>query len=405
MLTDTQIQKAIKSKRTVDLSEGAGNGTGRLILRIRDGRAHWYVRWFEGDKKRFLRIGRYPTTTLQEARNHYNNQFSPDLQKGKVPIRKTATTATIGELVKAYTDSLHERGKDEDGEATKCLTRFSQYIGESTKANRVGKDDVISFLRSIHSRGSIYMADYMRRYISACFNWAIKAQSDYRTECNVTFNLEANPADKIPAESRRLSDRFLTVDELRAYWRWLNLDKRNVGNAELRATTRKALMLHIVTGQRFREVSRIRPEMIDWKEGTVYWQKTKVQSKPHLVPLPSQALEILRSLTPNEHGWYFPSVIDPSKPMLNKSASYVVLRYLEQVPSAKKFLCRDIRRTWKTLAGEAGLTKHDRDLLQNHHKQDVSSIHYDRYLYMREKRAAMDVWDKWFRVQIQNPLE
>lgn len=404
MLTDTQIQKAIKARRTVDLSEGAGNGTGRLILRIRDGRAHWYVRWFEGDKKRFLRIGRYPSTTLQDARNYYNNQFSPDLQNGKRPVRKSTNVGTIGELVKAYTDALHAKGKDMDGDGLKCLTRFSLYVGEDTKANRVGKDDVISFLRSIHSRGSVYMADSMRRYISACFNWAIKAQSDYRTECELTFHIEANPADKIPSEGRRLSDRFLDVEELRAYWRWLNLEKRNVGNVKLRAITRKALMLHIVTGQRFREIARIQPEMIDWDEATVYWQKTKIETKPHLLPLPAQAVEILRSMESNEYGLYFPSAEDPSKPISNKAASYAVLRYLDQT-DAKKFLCRDIRRTWKTLAGEAGISKADKDLLQNHHKQDVSSVHYDRYMYLREKRAAMKMWEEWFRSQIENPLK
>lgn len=404
MLTDTQIQKAIKAKRTVDLSEGSGTGTGRLILRIREGRAHWYVRWFEGDKKRFLRIGRYPTTTLQDARTYYHNQFSPDLQKGKRPERKSSKVATITDLVSAYTDALQAKGKDQDGDALKCLTRFAQFVGEDTKANRVSKGDVISYLRSIHSRGSVYMADSMRRYISACFNWAIKAQSDYRTDTDLTFALESNPATMIPSEGRRLSDRFLDVDELRAYWQWLNLEKRNVGNVELRATTRKALMLHIITGQRFREIARIRPEMIDWDEATVYWSRTKIETKPHLLPLPAQAIEILRSMEPNEYGLYFPSVADPSKPLTNKAVSYVVLRYLEQT-GAKKFLCRDIRRTWKTLAGEAGINKTDKDLLQNHHKQDVSSVHYDRYTYLREKREAMKVWEEWFRSQIQNPLD
>jgi len=404
MLTDTQIQKAIKAKRTVDLSEGSGSGTGRLVLRLNEGRAHWYVRWFEGDKKRFLRIGRYPTTTLQEARNYYNNQFSPDLQKGKRPVRVKATTGTVMDLVKAYTDQLHERGKDENGEATKCLTRFAVYVGESTRANMVSKDDVISFLRSIHSRGSVYMADYMRRYISACFNWAIKAQSDYRSTCAHTFNIEINPADKIPAEGRRLSDRFLNVEELRSFWHWLNLEKRNTGNRELRPESRVTILLQIVTGQRFIEIARLRPEMIDWNEGTIYWGKTKVQNKPHLLPLPAVALDLLRSVEPNQHGWYFPSLEDPKKHLMNKTASYLVKRYLEQ-SKAKKFLCRDLRRTWKTLAGEAGITKADRDLLQNHHKQDVSSIHYDRYTYLREKRQAMKVWEDWFRSQIQNPFD
>jgi integrase len=58
---------------------------------------------------------------------------------------------------------------------------------------------------------------------------------------------------------------------------------------------------------------------------------------------------------------------------------------------------RDLRRTWKTLAGKAGLSKEIRDRLQNHTLQDVSSKSYDRWNYMPEKRAAMTKWDKFAR--------
>jgi hypothetical protein len=56
---------------------------------------------------------------------------------------------------------------------------------------------------------------------------------------------------------------------------------------------------------------------------------------------------------------------------------------------------RDLRRTWKTLAGKAGVSKEIRDRLQNHTLQDVSSKSYDRWNYMPEKRAGMKKWDAW----------
>ena len=58
---------------------------------------------------------------------------------------------------------------------------------------------------------------------------------------------------------------------------------------------------------------------------------------------------------------------------------------------------RDLRRTWKTLAGQAGLSKEIRDRLQNHTLQDVSSKSYDRWNYMPEKRAAMKKWNAFIR--------
>jgi len=56
---------------------------------------------------------------------------------------------------------------------------------------------------------------------------------------------------------------------------------------------------------------------------------------------------------------------------------------------------RDLRRTWKTLAGKAGVSKEIRDRLQNHTLQDVSSKSYDRWNYMPEKRDGMNKWDKF----------
>jgi hypothetical protein len=56
---------------------------------------------------------------------------------------------------------------------------------------------------------------------------------------------------------------------------------------------------------------------------------------------------------------------------------------------------RDLRRTWKTLAGKAGVPKEIRDRIQNHALQDVSSKSYDRWTYMPEKRAGMEKWNEF----------
>lgn len=53
-------------------------------------------------------------------------------------------------------------------------------------------------------------------------------------------------------------------------------------------------------------------------------------------------------------------------------------------PDFKIFTARDLRRTCKTLMGEAGISKEIRDRIQNHALNDVSSKHYDRYDYLPE---------------------
>ena len=69
-----------------------------------------------------------------------------------------------------------------------------------------------------------------------------------------------------------------------------------------------------------------------------------------------------------------------------------ILRWCEKnkVPN---FNPRDLRRTCKTLMGKAGIDKINRDILQQHNKFDVSSVHYDRYDYMKEKTLCINTWE------------
>jgi hypothetical protein len=64
---------------------------------------------------------------------------------------------------------------------------------------------------------------------------------------------------------------------------------------------------------------------------------------------------------------------------------------------------RDLRRTWKTLAGKAGVSKEIRDRIQNHALQDASSKSYDRWTYMPEKCAAMETWNKFVTALLEKP--
>ena len=47
--------------------------------------------------------------------------------------------------------------------------------------------------------------------------------------------------------------------------------------------------------------------------------------------------------------------------------------------------------------GKAGIDKINRDILQQHNKFDVSSVHYDMYDYMKEKSKSIEVWEKFIK--------
>jgi integrase len=121
--------------------------------------------------------------------------------------------------------------------------------------------------------------------------------------------------------------------------------------------------------------------------------------RPHAIPVPSLAAELIASIKPNKHGWFFPSATDPSKPVSHATLYSFIWRQRERnvIPIVTN---RDLRRTWKTLAGKAGASKEIRDRIQNHALHDVSSKSYDRWNYMPEKHEGMEKWDQFVRAML-----
>jgi integrase len=154
----------------------------------------------------------------------------------------------------------------------------------------------------------------------------------------------------------------------------------------------------MLTGQRVQEIARLHIDQWDAKERIIDWSKTK-NLQPHAVPVPSLAAELLEAINVNEYGWFFPSATDPSKPVSHGTLYSFMWRQRDRgvIPYVTN---RDLRRTFKTLAGKAGVSKEIRDRLQNHALQDVSSKNYDRWNYMPEKRAGMAKWDKFVRAML-----
>lgn len=401
MLKDATIQKAIRDAKPKTLSDGAGKGSGRLVLIVKanDTRttAEFYAQQWKDGKRRMSKIGTYPRTTLQQARDIFDTQYA-EVISAKIDIKERSKqgVGTLGELFEAYVADLRRRECANADANEKQLNRIVDAIGRNKPANKVTTVDIVDALRPVYARGSAGMANAFRSYIRAAYSYGIASESDYKTAAGERrFNILINPAAAIPADMPKPGERALSVDELREFWKWLQ-DPPVKYDFKIKIQPRNlaALKLSCLIGQRATEITRIDVNVYDRESGSLYWPKTK-NGLPHLVPLPHQAIKILDELGPNPQGLYFPQLTNERAFVNQHLLKDIVRRYCKRT-GAVWFCQRDLRRTWKTLAGSAGISKDDRDRLQNHKKGDVSSRHYDRYEYLKEKRAAMDIWARWF---------
>jgi integrase len=408
-LTNGEIHKALrrvkKTGRQETLLDGEGRGTGRLalVLKAMPTRvtADWMAQQWRDDKRIKKKLGSYPSMSLALAREIFQRDFADMIQKGRsVKIVGDTRPGTVADLFEAYVKYLKDEDKPSWKEAEKGLNKIADALGRNRPAREIEPDEIVEVIRPIYERGKKSMADHVRSYVHAAYSWGLKSEHDYRSASQRRFRLVYNPAAGIPTEPKNVGTRWLDEDEFVRLYRWLECPDTPVHPPYTRAV--RILML---TGQRVEEIARLHVDNWDAEERIIDWSKTK-NGVPHAVPVPLIAAELIESIKPNEHGWFFPSAKDPKRPVSHGTLYSFMWRQRDRgiIPVVTN---RDLRRTWKTLAGQAGVPKEIRDRIQNHALQDVSSKNYDRWNYMREKRAGMTKWDKFVRAMLakKRPLK
>jgi len=401
-LTDGEIRRALKqveqTQKQLSLVDGEGHGTGRLVLVMKPMptrvTADWMAQQWRDQKRIKKKLGSYPAIPLSKAREVYNRDFAGMIQKGRsIKIAGDTRPGTVADLFEAYVAALKEAGKPSWKEAEKGLNKIADTLGRNRPARDIEPEEITAIIRPIYERGKRSMADHVRSYIRSAYSWGLKSEHDYRSTAARRFRLVYNPAAGIPTEPKNVGTRWLDEDEFLRLYRWLECPDTPVHPPYARA-----VRILLLTGQRVEEIARLHVDQWDAKERIIDWSKTK-NGKPHAIPVPKIAADLIEEIKPNEHGWFFPSAKDPSKPVSHGTLYSFMWRQRERevIPVVTN---RDLRRTWKTLAGKAGLSKEIRDRIQNHTLQDVSSKHYDRWNYMAEKRAGMAKWDKFVRAML-----
>ena len=387
------LKRVGKSRKQETLTDGEGRGTGRLALILKPMpkrvTAEWMAQQWRDGKRTKSKIGSYPAMSLAEAREIFKRDFAEVIQKGSsIKIAGDARPGTVADMFEAYVKNLRDAGKPSWREAEKGLNKIADAFGRNRLARDISPDDVLGILRPIYERGKLAMADHVRSYIRSAYSWGIKSEHDYRSASPRRFKLFSNPAAGIPTEPKVVGTRWLDEDEFVQLYRWLECP-----DAPVHPPYTRAVRILMLTGQRVEEIAALHVDQWDAKERIIDWSKTK-NGKPHAIPVPAIAAEIIESIIPNKHGWFFPSAMDPSKPVSAGTLYSFMWRQRDRgvIPLVTN---RDLRRTWKTLAGKAGVSKEIRDRLQNHTLQDVSSKSYDRWNYMPEKRDGMSKWDSF----------
>ena len=377
MLNDIQIKALKATGRRYEVTFQAG-----LYLDITAaGIKTWRYRYRLLGQREKVTIGQYPAISLKEA-NARHLELSTMVARGKSPARElererqqSNLASTISELAKLYRADLDKRTKNPSGGRGWI---FDAYI-----IPKLGKfplvditpADILHFLDGIKKTAPA-SALAVHGTLKLMFDLAIGRQL-----------MSANPAAAIPPRiigQRKSRDRALSPDEIGTLLRSLDSAK---GELE----TISAFRLLLLTMVRREELLQAHWPEFDLEQGlwSIEGERTK-NGKPHLVPLSSQALAILRDLHKQSGGigLVLPGR-QPGKGISTGTLHESIKR--NNCHGIAPFTPHDFRRTASTMLHEQGWNTDVIEKAMNHTMQGVRGV-YNRAEYLEQRSEMLQAW-------------
>lgn len=320
--------KACRSTKPKDKPYKLSDGGGLYLLIQPDGSRYWRCKYYFAGKERLLAVGVYPFVTLAEAREK-RDQARKLLASGRDPavikseqkrlaIRKSLNTFEV------VAREWHEKQKDRwtENHAACVMTRLEAnvfpYIGTRALDEIDAPELLESVLRRIEKRGALEVASRVKQICGQVFRYGV-----------VTGRCQRDPAaDLKDALKHGKSGHYAALD-IKDMPEFLNALEKN--DARLYARTRRAIRLLMLCFTRTSELICAPWDEFDLENGIWEIPAARMKmSRPHIVPLSRQAIEILKEQKEEtahlNTPWVFPSQISPRKPMSNNTILFAIGR-------------------------------------------------------------------------------
>lgn len=382
-LSDTKIRNAKPKSKQYKLFDG----DGLFIVVAPAGGKWWRFKYRFGGKEKLISLGTYPEVSLAQARDR-RFEARKQVAKGLDPSQeRKAEKAALESADNTFETVAREWfGKFEvnwaPGHAIKIKNRLENdvypYIGQRPILE-ITAPELLMVLRRIESRGAIDSAHRTRTTCSQIFRYAVATG---RTERDPAADLRgAIP----PAQSKHLPA-ITEPDKVAGLLRAIDGYE---GSFVTKCALRIAPLLFVRPGElRHMEWAEIDLDAAEWN---IPGEKMKM-GQPHLVPLASQAVEVLKeiqSLTGTGR-YVFPSTRTSQRPMSNNT----VLAALRRMGFEKSEMTgHGFRAMARTMLDEVLNVRPDFIEHQLAHAvRDPNGRAYNRTAFLPERREMMQTW-------------
>jgi integrase len=382
-LTDTSVRNSKPKDRPYKLADSQG----LHLLVTPNGSRLWRLKYRVAGKEKLLSIGAYPAVSIKKAREARDNAREllatggdpSQAKKEAKRVEEQSTRHTFRAIADEYLTKLKREGR-----ADATLTKLEWLLGLANlgighrPVREVTAPEVLDVLRKVEERGAHETANRLRSTIGSVFRYAVATA---RADNDPTFALKG-------ALTRPVVIPRPAITRKEAFGALL----RAIDGFDGQPSTCAALKLMALLAPRPGELRLARWQEFDLDAATwtIPAARTKMR-REHRVPLPRQAVAVLRQL----HGLtgrgelVFPSVRSTLRPISENTLNAALRRmgYGHDEVTAHGF-----RSTFSTIANESGKWNADaiERALAHIENNDV------RRAYLRaefwEERIAMAQW-------------
>jgi integrase len=381
-LTDTQVRNAKPADKPVRMFDGGG-----LYLEVSpSGGKLWRLKYrFMGKEKR-LALGTYPEVTLADARDRRSearkllaSEIDPGEHRKATRSAKAERAASSFEAVAREWFAKHSPNWAKS-HADKIIKRLENdifpWLGAKPIAD-INAPDVLSVLRRIEGRGALDTAHRAQQNCSQVFRYAVATGRAMRDPCaDLRGALPPAKHENFPAitEPSMVAELLRAIDGFR-------------GTFIVQCALRLSPLFFVRPGELRTAVWK--DFDFDKAEWRYFVTKTKTE---HLVPLSTQALELLRELHAltghNKH--VFPGR-DPQKSMSGAAINAALRRM--GYDTKTEITGHGFRAMARTiLHQELGIAPEVIEHQLAHRVPDALGTAYNRTKFLKERRAMMQTW-------------
>jgi integrase len=382
-LSDAQIRKSNSKSKAYKLSDGGG-----MYLEVMpSGSKYWRLKYrFEGKEKR-LALGVYPDVSLalarerrQDARKLLATGIDPSENKKAIKAAKFEKSENSFEVVAREWIASHMANKA-DSHKNKVIRRFELYIfpwlGSKAIAD-ITAPQVLDAIKRIEKLGILETAHRALQTCGQVFRYGVQTGRALR---DVTADLKG----ALPPTRTVHMASFTEPSEVAELLRAIDGFKGTL-------TVQSALKLAPLVFVRPSELRMAKWKDIDLEDAEWRYLVSKTKTD-HLVPLPHQAISILKEIYPlSGHGEYvFMGGHSPLKPM-SESAINAALKRMGY-DTKTQITGHGFRAMARTILHERlNIDPHIIEHQLAHKVPDTLGAAYNRTKFIEQRKSMMQVW-------------